>query len=43
MITAGIDVGLKNIKAVIIKDNEVVASGTALSDGFERGKAAEEL
>ena len=43
MITAGIDVGVKTIKAVIIKDNEVVASGVASSDGFERGKAAEEL
>ena len=43
MITAGIDVGLKSIKAVIIKDNEVVASGTVPTDGFERGKAAEEL
>jgi benzoyl-CoA reductase subunit D len=43
MITAGIDVGIKTVKAVIIKDNEIVASGVAPSDGFERGKAAEEL
>jgi benzoyl-CoA reductase subunit D len=43
MITAGIDVGIKTVKAVIVKDNEIVASGVAPSDGFERGKAAEEL
>ncbi len=43
MITAGIDVGIKTIKAVIVKDNEIVASGVAPSDGFERGKAAEIL
>jgi benzoyl-CoA reductase subunit D len=43
MITAGIDIGIKTVKAVIVKDNEIVASGVAPSDGFERGKAAEEL
>jgi predicted CoA-substrate-specific enzyme activase len=43
MITAGIDVGVKTIKIVILKDNEVIASGIAPSDGFERGKAAEQL
>jgi benzoyl-CoA reductase subunit D len=43
MITAGIDVGIKTVKAVIVKDNEIVASGVAPSDGFERGKSAEEL
>jgi benzoyl-CoA reductase subunit D len=43
MITAGIDVGVKTIKAVIVKDNKIVASGIASSDGFERKKAAEQL
>jgi predicted CoA-substrate-specific enzyme activase len=43
MITAGIDVGVKTVKAVIIKDNKVIASGIASSDGFERSKAAEQL
>ena len=43
MVTAGIDVGVKTVKAVIVKDNEIVASGIASSDGFERGKAAEQL
>ena len=43
MITAGIDVGVKTVKAVIVKDNEIVASGIASSDGFERKKAAEQL
>ena len=43
MVTAGVDVGIKTIKAVIVKDGEIVASGTAPSDGFERGKAAEQL
>ncbi len=43
MVTAGIDVGVKTVKAVIVKDNEIVASGIASSDGFERAKAAEQL
>jgi len=43
MITAGIDVGVKTIKAVIVKDNKVIASGIAPSDGFERKKAAEQV
>ena len=43
MVNAGIDVGVKTVKAVIVKDNEIVASGIAPSDGFERGKAAEQL
>jgi predicted CoA-substrate-specific enzyme activase len=43
MITAGIDVGVKTIKAVIIKDNKIVASSIAPSDGFERKKAAEQV
>jgi predicted CoA-substrate-specific enzyme activase len=43
MVTAGIDVGVKTVKAVIVKDNKVVASGIASSDGFERSKATEQL
>jgi predicted CoA-substrate-specific enzyme activase len=41
MITAGVDVGIENIKVVILKDGKVVARGTALSGGANRGKAAE--
>ena len=37
MITAGIDVGVKTVKIVILKDNEIIASGMAPSEGFERG------
>lgn len=43
MVTAGIDVGVKTVKAVIVKDNKIVASGIAPSNGFERGKAVEQL
>ena len=43
MVTAGIDMGLKSIKAVILKDNNIIASGTAASEGFNRGQAAEKL
>lgn len=43
MITAGIDVGVKNVKVVIVKDGEVIASGMAPSEGFERGNVAEKL
>ncbi|MFC2021307.1 acyl-CoA dehydratase activase [Chloroflexota bacterium] len=42
MITAGVDVGIKTVKTVIVDDSKVVASGIALSNGFERGKTAEE-
>ena len=43
MITAGIDVGTKTLKAVIVKDNEIIASGKEPSNGFERGEAAEQV
>jgi benzoyl-CoA reductase subunit D len=43
MITAGIDMGLRSIKAVIVKDDNIIASGTAVSEGFNRGQAAENL
>jgi predicted CoA-substrate-specific enzyme activase len=41
MITAGVDVGIENIKVVILKDGKVIGRGTALSGGANRGKAAE--
>jgi predicted CoA-substrate-specific enzyme activase len=41
MITAGIDVGIESVKVVILKDGKVIARGTALSGGANRGKAAE--
>jgi len=43
MITAGIDIGIENIKAVILKDNQVIARGTAISGGAGRGSAAGEV
>ncbi len=42
MITAGIDVGIENVKAVILKDGKVVGRGTALSGGANRAKSAEQ-
>jgi len=41
MITAGIDVGIENVKAVILKDGKVLARATALSGGANRAKSAE--
>ncbi len=43
MITAGIDAGIENIKAVVLKDGKVIARGTAPSGGQGRAKAVEEL
>ena len=43
MITAGIDVGVKTVKIVILKDNEIIASGMAPSEGLERGKVTDKL
>lgn len=43
MITAGIDVGIKSLKVVIVKDNGIVASSVVPSNGFERGKVAEQV
>lgn len=43
MITAGIDMGLRSIKAVLLKDDSIIASGTVASEGFNRGQAAEKL
>jgi benzoyl-CoA reductase subunit D len=41
MITAGIDLGTQSVKAVILKDGEVVSRGKAFS-GFDPAKAAEQ-
>jgi len=43
MITAGIDVGLENLKIVILKDGEIIAAGSAPSGGGKRGKRVAEL
>lgn len=40
MITAGIDLGIQSVKAVILKDNELISRGKAFS-GFDPAKAAE--
>lgn len=41
MITAGIDVGMENVKAVIIKDEKILGHGTGRSGGAKRAGAAE--
>jgi benzoyl-CoA reductase subunit D len=41
MITAGIDMGTQSVKAVILKDREVVSRGKAFS-GFDPAQAAEQ-
>jgi predicted CoA-substrate-specific enzyme activase len=41
MITAGIDVGIENVKVVILKDGKVIGRGTALSGGANRAKSVE--
>jgi benzoyl-CoA reductase subunit D len=43
MITAGIDVGIESLKAVILKDRKVLARGTGLSGGADRAKVAEQV
>lgn len=42
MITMGIDIGSKNIKVVILKDNEIIAKSNILA-GFEVEKSAQEV
>lgn len=42
MITVGIDVGAKNVKIVILKENEVVATGSALME-MDREKSVREV
>jgi benzoyl-CoA reductase subunit D len=41
MITAGIDLGTQSVKAVILKDGEIVSRGKAFS-GFDPAKSAEQ-
>jgi predicted CoA-substrate-specific enzyme activase len=41
MITIGVDAGIENIKAVVLKDGQVLARTIGLSGGAGRGKAAE--
>jgi len=41
MITAGIDVGLENIKAVVVKDGKVIGKACGLSGGAGRSAAAQ--
>jgi predicted CoA-substrate-specific enzyme activase len=43
MITAGIDVGIENVKAVILKDGKVLASQQASSGGVNRSSSAEKV
>jgi predicted CoA-substrate-specific enzyme activase len=43
MITVGIDVGIENIKAVVLKDGKVLARAIGSSGGAGRAKAAEDL
>ncbi|MFQ6064154.1 MAG: acyl-CoA dehydratase activase [Candidatus Bathyarchaeia archaeon] len=42
MITAGIDMGAKNIKVVILKDGKILSKGSALA-GFDQRASAEKL
>ncbi len=43
MITVGIDVGIENIKAVVLKDGKVLARTMGSSGGAGRAKAAEDV
>lgn len=43
MITAGVDVGIETIKAVVLKDGEVVAKEVAKSGGANRASSAEQV
>jgi predicted CoA-substrate-specific enzyme activase len=42
MITAGIDLGIETVKAVILKDGQVISRSTALSGGANRSQSAEQ-
>ncbi|RLG45518.1 MAG: CoA activase [Thermoproteota archaeon] len=42
MLTAGIDIGGKNVKVLLLKDGEIIARAKAVG-GFEQGKVTEEL
>ena len=41
MITAGIDVGMENVKAVLFKEGEILGRGKGRSGGAKRAEAAE--
>ena len=41
MITAGIDMGMENVRVVILKDEKVVGRGKGVSGGAKRASAAE--
>ncbi len=43
MIIAGIDVGIENLKVVILKDGKVIARGSGSSGGAKREKNAEKV
>lgn len=43
MISAGIDLGIKTVKAVILKDGQILARSSALSGGFDRVRSAEQV
>jgi predicted CoA-substrate-specific enzyme activase len=43
MITAGIDVGIENVKVVVLKDGKVIGRATAVSGGAGRAKNAEKV
>jgi predicted CoA-substrate-specific enzyme activase len=43
MITAGIDVGIENLKVVILKDGKIISKGIGASGGANRGKAAQQI
>jgi len=43
MITAGIDVGIESLKAVILKDGKVLARGIGLSGGVNRARTTEQV
>jgi len=41
MITAGIDIGMENVKVVVLKDEKIVGCGRGISGGGGRASAAE--
>ncbi|MCJ7605329.1 MAG: acyl-CoA dehydratase activase [Dehalococcoidales bacterium] len=43
MITAGIDVGIENIKVVLLRDGTVIGTGMARSGGADRKQAVEQI
>lgn len=43
MITAGIDVGIETVKAVVLKDGKILARSAASSGGIDRPKSAERV